>query len=202
MPRWALAQALAALAMELDPELVRALANAGEDLQRIFVPSMFDWSPLADALRLSERKQKLLAELLRRVQAGTWRLVWLPDDPSQDAEALAEDRLADLVPENLDIEKSEVILGEQHYRARVELPQGQRHARPTFDLVKSRVEEALAQGRISSEVFDGATEEAMRARFHRESRTARNVVRAVRYALRRVTAYALKRDKFGPEAKA
>ena len=79
---------------------MRALANAGEDLQRIFVPSMFDWSPLADALRLSERKQKLLAELLRRVQAGTWRLVWLPDDPSQDAEALAADRLADLVAEN------------------------------------------------------------------------------------------------------
>jgi hypothetical protein len=62
--------------------------------------------------------------------------------------------------------------------------QDRRRARPTFDRVKGRVEQALAQGCISWEVFDGMTEEAMRAHFHPESKTARNVVRAVRNALR------------------
>jgi hypothetical protein len=116
--RWTLAQALVALAWELDPELCRALAAVGEDIHRIFVepPSMFDWSPLAlDVLRLEECKQRLVAELLSRVLAGTLKLIRLPNKPGQD-----EDQLTDLVPENLDIPKSEVILGGQHYRVRVE----------------------------------------------------------------------------------
>lgn len=175
--RWTLAQALAALAMELDPERCRALAAAGEDVQRsIAVSSMLDWVP---QWRLVEWREELLAELLRRVQARSWKLIRLPNEPGQ-----VEDELTDLEPDDLDIPKSEVILGGQRYRVRVEV-RDRRRERPTFDRVKGRVEQALAQGRISWETFDRMTEEAMRARFHPESKTARNIVRAVREALRR-----------------
>lgn len=101
------------------------------------------------------------------------------------------DQLAELVPENVDIkranfddpEKSDVILGERRYRVRVEV-RDRRRERPTFDRVKGRVEQEPAQGRISWEAFDRMTEDEMRARFHPESKQARNYVRAVREGLR------------------
>ena len=102
----------------LGPERCRALASAGEDVQRIFVPSMFDWSPLADALRLGEFKLRLLAELLSRLRAGTWRLIWL--HPTQGAKPFLADLLAELTLDSFDIKKSELILGGWRYHVRVE----------------------------------------------------------------------------------
>lgn len=113
-------QALAALAQEIDPELCRVLAADGEDLQRLFVPSMYDWSPHAGALRLDERKRRLLAELVRRLQDGTWQLIWLPDVATQGAKPFDAEQLPELVSgKSLDAEQSEVILGGTRYRVRV-----------------------------------------------------------------------------------
>jgi hypothetical protein len=53
-----------------------------------------------------------------------------------------------------------------------------------LDRVKARVEQELDEGRISWEAFDRMTEEEMRARFHPESKKARNYVRAVREEMR------------------
>jgi len=109
--RWTIAQALVALAREVDPELCRALAAAGEDLQRnIAGPSMLDWLP---SWRLVERRRALLVELVGRLQAPrhpcTWRLIWLPDDPTQGAEPFTDDQIAELVLGSFDIEQSDVI---------------------------------------------------------------------------------------------
>jgi hypothetical protein len=79
---------------------------------------MFDWSPLADALRLGEFKLRLLAELLSRLRAGTWRLIWL--HPTQGAKPFLADLLAELTLDNFDIKKSELILGGWRYHVRVE----------------------------------------------------------------------------------
>jgi hypothetical protein len=123
VPRWTIAQALAALAMELDPELYRALAADGVDRRRFFAepPSMLGWSPETAAFRLFERKRRLRVELVRRLQEHTWRLFWLSDDPSQDARPFVDDHLAELTPQSLDPEKSVVILGGRHYRVRIEI---------------------------------------------------------------------------------
>ena len=113
-------QALAALAQEIDPELCRVLAADGEDLQRLFVPSMYDWSPHAGALRLDERKRRILAELVRRLQDGIWQLIWLPDVSVQGAKPFDAEQLPELVPgKSLDAEQSEVILSGTHHRVRV-----------------------------------------------------------------------------------
>jgi len=76
------------------------------------------WSPLADALRLGEFKLRLLAELLSRLRAGTWRLIWL--HPTQGAKPFLADLLAELTLDSFDIKKSELILGGWRYHVRVE----------------------------------------------------------------------------------
>lgn len=119
--RWTVGQALAALALELDPELVRALTGAGEDPQWHITSSrsMLDWVP---AWRLVERRQRFLGELLRRVQAGAWRLIVLPDDLSR-TRPFPSEHLAELAPEDFDPERSEVIVGPIRYRVRIEMGQ-------------------------------------------------------------------------------
>jgi hypothetical protein len=130
--RVTIAQALEALAPEIDPEMCQVVAAArGVDLGWFVAgvgTSLVDWSPTFDRLRLiglNERRRSLKVELLRRVRTpGTgWRLIWLPDSP-QDAEPFPDGQVAELVPENLDPEESEVILGRGRYRVRVEVAVG------------------------------------------------------------------------------
>ena len=100
------------LAPEIDAEFCRVAAAAGVDLQLFVVggsaTSIIDLAPAFDVLRgplglgLDEHRQRLAAELLRRVEAGIWRLRAAP---------FSEDQLTGLVPENLDIATSEIILG-------------------------------------------------------------------------------------------
>jgi hypothetical protein len=196
--RWTIGRALVALAPEIDPELWHAVAAAEDVDPQLFIEGSYplvDWSPTFDSLRplgLDERRRRLRVALLDRVRpGGIWRLLWLPDKPRGKAVPFDNDQLAELVPDSFDIkranfddpEKSDVILGGRRYRVRVEV-RDRRRERPTLDCVKGRVEQELAQGRISWEAFDRMTEEEMRARFHPESKKARNYVRAVREALR------------------
>jgi len=142
---------------------------------------------------LDELRRRLRAALLHRVQTpgSGWQLIWLPDSPAQPPEPFKPGQLAELTADDFlitranfdDPEISGIRLGGQVRRVRVEV-RDSLPARPTFDLVKGRVKEALAKGLISWEAFDQMTEEAMRARFHPESKTSRNVVRTVREALR------------------
>ncbi len=188
--RGTIGQALAQLALETDPELCRVAFELELDLDRLvaggYDPLIF-WSWAFDRLRpIDERLRRLRAALLDRVRRGRWRLVSLPDNPARRAVAFQADQLGELTPDSFDIAASAVILGGRRWRVRLE-EQDHPRRRPIFDLVMARVEKALAEGRISWADFLAMSEEAMRARFHAESRTARNVVRAVRAALRRQT---------------
>jgi hypothetical protein len=154
--RWTIGRALVALTLEIEPELCRAVAAVGEDLQRVIDGSRSRVTPVvvADVRRvgrqdfsrtiaslqaaeleenrrsaeLYEQTRRLLAELLRRLQAHEWQLIVLPNG-NQPGEPLVGDQLAALTIDDIDIrragrfdalERSYVILGGQHFRAWVE----------------------------------------------------------------------------------
>jgi hypothetical protein len=152
--RWTILQALVALALEIDPEMCRLVAAAGLDLQLLIEGPKWNWlsywSPTFDSLRsvgLDERLRRLGVELLRRVQSHEWVLILLPDD-NQPARPLHDDQLAALTIDSFDIkrarfddpEKSDVILGDGHYRARVEITE---RTEPKLGPEVTRVRDAL-----------------------------------------------------------
>jgi hypothetical protein len=135
-PPLTLEQALVRLAPEVNPELAQKLAQAlAHDRPWVLGPwvlgpvmgHILDWSPLA--VRLDESKQKLLAELLRRLQEDPRRLILLPDDAALPPVPLHEGQLAALELECFDVANSAIILGERRYRARV-VPRVDRTAAP------------------------------------------------------------------------
>ena len=188
--RGTIGQALAQLALESDPELCRVASSSSSissaSSPAAMIRSSFGCWRSTTCGRSTNACGGARAALLDRVRRGRWRLVSLPDNPARRAVEFQADQLGELTPDSFDIAASAVILGGRRWRVRLE-EQDHPRRRPIFDLVMGRVEEALAEGRISWADFLAMSEEAMRARFHGESRTARNVVRAVRAALRRQT---------------
>ena len=127
---------MALLAPTVDPNLCAVVAGASDIDLQLFVEGSYahvDWRPQLDSLRgigLDERRRRLRIELLRRVLAPNsgWRLVWLPDDPTQPPVPFNTEQLGELTPENFlvtrahfdDPEISGIRLGGQVHRARIE----------------------------------------------------------------------------------
>jgi hypothetical protein len=148
--RWTIAEALMVVASELDPEWVRALAAAGEDPQWHIASncSMLDWLP---SWRLVELRRRFLAELVRRLQTGRWRLIWLSnDDPTKEA-PFTKGQVAALTIDSFDAETSVVVLGNRRHRVRVETTeQTERQGRTDkTDAVEQAMRNDIAIGKLS-----------------------------------------------------
>jgi cell division septation protein DedD len=126
-PPLTIEQAIVRAALDVDPGMAQALTDADRPPLLLPLGHILDWSPFT--VRLDERKQKLLAELLRCLQEGPWQLILLPDDAVLPPVLLNEGQLAALDIWCFDVAKSEIILGTRHCRVRV-VPQAERTASP------------------------------------------------------------------------
>jgi hypothetical protein len=148
--RRTIAETLMALAEELDPEWVRALRAAGEDPQWHIASScsMLDWVP---AWRLVECRQRFLGELLRRLQEGRWRLIWLSDDNPTKEAPFPKGQIAALTVGSFDAETSVVVLGNRRHRVRVEITEQTERQGPTdtTDRVERAMRKDIADGKLS-----------------------------------------------------
>jgi hypothetical protein len=114
--RLTLEQALLRVRQEADPKLAQELEEA-KDQQELIRPLRDDvWIALQRTRLLTGAL--LLTELLRRLQAGTWRLIWL--HPTRGALPFPEDLLAELTIDSFNTARSEVIFGGWRYHVRVE----------------------------------------------------------------------------------
>jgi hypothetical protein len=113
-PLLTLVQALVVVARAIDPEQVPALTDPGD---HPFAMALA-WDPLV--VRAVPRVRALLTELIRLAQSHTWCLIGLPVDLQPGWRITDDLQLAGLEPDDFDVATSEIVLGGQRYRVRVE----------------------------------------------------------------------------------
>jgi hypothetical protein len=121
---------------EAAPKLAQELEEA-KDQRELIRPLREDVSITLQRTRL-RTEALLLTELLRRLQAGTWRLIWL--HPTQGALPFPEDLLAELTLDSFNTARSEVIFGGWRYHVRVEITE---QTKPKLGPEVTRVRDAM-----------------------------------------------------------